>query len=120
MDSSSITFIFCIFFFSSRRRHTRFDCDWSSDVCSSDLGKGSKLIGDAVLNDLGIYANAIHPLNSEVKQNARFHISSKVYLPDRRGRFDIVARKDIEIGEEVIVDYGKFYWKACQDFKTYP
>src|SRR3989475_5789081 len=25
------------FFFSSRRRHTRFDCDWSSDVFSSDL-----------------------------------------------------------------------------------
>src|SRR2546430_1953633 len=25
-----------LFFFSSRRRHTRFDCDWSSDVCSSD------------------------------------------------------------------------------------
>src|SRR5882762_10860590 len=25
-------------FFSSRRRHTRFKCDWSSDVCSSDLG----------------------------------------------------------------------------------
>src|SRR5207237_7667675 len=24
-------------FFSSRRRHTRFKCDWSSDVCSSDL-----------------------------------------------------------------------------------
>src|SRR5690606_5444717 len=29
---------FC-FFFSSRRRHTRFSRDWSSDVCSSDLGK---------------------------------------------------------------------------------
>src|SRR5256886_5691162 len=28
------------FFFSSRRRHTRFDCDWSSDVCSSDLWRG--------------------------------------------------------------------------------
>src|SRR3989475_5224135 len=27
------------FFFSSRRRHTRFDCDWSSDVCSSDLDR---------------------------------------------------------------------------------
>src|SRR5688572_32313777 len=25
------------FFFSSRRRHTSFDCDWNSDVCSSDL-----------------------------------------------------------------------------------
>src|SRR5688572_943418 len=30
-------FFFFFFFFSSRRRHTRFDCDWSSDVCSSDL-----------------------------------------------------------------------------------
>src|SRR5580698_4136074 len=28
----------CAFFFSSRRRHTRVTCDWSSDVCSSDLG----------------------------------------------------------------------------------
>src|SRR2546427_306672 len=31
--------VFFFFFFSSRRRHTRFDCDWSSDVCSSDLVK---------------------------------------------------------------------------------
>src|SRR5690348_4524016 len=28
---------FCFFFFSSRRRHTRWTGDWSSDVCSSDL-----------------------------------------------------------------------------------
>src|SRR5256885_4454442 len=28
----------CFFFFSSRRRHTRLQGDWSSDVCSSDLG----------------------------------------------------------------------------------
>src|SRR5690606_39913933 len=28
---------FILFFFSSRRRHTRFSRDWSSDVCSSDL-----------------------------------------------------------------------------------
>src|SRR5690625_5625378 len=30
-------FVF-LFFFSSRRRHTRWPRDWSSDVCSSDLG----------------------------------------------------------------------------------
>src|SRR5690606_40518195 len=30
-------FLSCAFFFSSRRRHTRFSRDWSSDVCSSDL-----------------------------------------------------------------------------------
>src|SRR5260370_17912608 len=29
--------VWWFFFFSSRRRHTRFKCDWSSDVCSSDL-----------------------------------------------------------------------------------
>src|SRR5260370_21090268 len=29
------------FFFSSRRRHTRFKCDWSSDVCSSDLARSA-------------------------------------------------------------------------------
>src|SRR5260221_9933757 len=29
--------LFFFFFFSSRRRHTRSLCDWSSDVCSSDL-----------------------------------------------------------------------------------
>src|SRR5438034_11027772 len=28
---------YVLFFFSSRRRHTRSLCDWSSDVCSSDL-----------------------------------------------------------------------------------
>src|SRR6267143_691013 len=34
-----------IVFFSSRRRHTRWNCDWSSDVCSSDLytlGQGAE------------------------------------------------------------------------------
>src|SRR5436189_4478152 len=30
--------LFAAFFFSSRRRHTRYIGDWSSDVCSSDLG----------------------------------------------------------------------------------
>src|SRR2546430_3763839 len=40
-----------IFFFSSRRRHTRFDCDWSSDVCSSDLQGPPRvglLVGDTL------------------------------------------------------------------------
>src|SRR2546430_5858075 len=32
------------FFFSSRRRHTRFDCDWSSDVCSSDLAQAVTVV----------------------------------------------------------------------------
>src|SRR2546430_7896091 len=37
MVSAVMLYLLFFFFFSSRRRHTRFDCDWSSDVCSSDL-----------------------------------------------------------------------------------
>src|SRR5690606_40750923 len=33
----SVAVVMSIFFFSSRRRHTSFSRDWSSDVCSSDL-----------------------------------------------------------------------------------
>src|SRR5690606_40188862 len=43
------------FFFSSRRRHTRFSRDWSSDVCSSDLGpvdRGARTL-DRVAQGLG-------------------------------------------------------------------
>src|SRR2546429_1597192 len=36
---------FFVFFFSSRRRHTRCSRDWSSDVCSSDLQRRSQCAG---------------------------------------------------------------------------
>src|SRR5713101_8691961 len=36
--------MFLFFFFSSRRRHTRLTCDWSSDVCSSDLEKADAIV----------------------------------------------------------------------------
>src|SRR5690348_17366269 len=48
----------CCFFFSSRRRHTRWTGDWSSDVCSSDLAveaeAGAKLLGDEVADQQGL------------------------------------------------------------------
>src|SRR6267143_1451997 len=36
-----MTILYFFFFFSSRRRHTRWNCDWSSDVCSSDLASAA-------------------------------------------------------------------------------
>src|SRR6266568_7527988 len=42
----SYEFFVFFFFFSSRRRHTRWNCDWSSDVCSSDLGTANHPAGD--------------------------------------------------------------------------
>src|SRR5260370_20705983 len=41
------------FFFSSRRRHTRFKCDWSSDMCSSDLSVFGDSTGDLWLSTTG-------------------------------------------------------------------
>src|SRR5690242_21118675 len=49
------------FFFSSRRRHTRLTCDWSSDVCSSDLlvlagrSEGRLQLLETLARDHGIY-----------------------------------------------------------------
>src|SRR5256886_7106917 len=54
------SFVCLFFFFSSRRRHTRFDCDWSSDVCSSDLTTLQPWV-EATLN--GPRARAIAPLS---------------------------------------------------------
>src|SRR5256886_11273425 len=48
------------FFFSSRRRHTRFDCDWSSDVCSSDLSTHDYLM--FFTNTGRVYVERVHEI----------------------------------------------------------
>src|SRR5690625_7628962 len=53
-------YLLMCFFFSSRRRHTRWPRDWSSDVCSSDLADDAaglaeaQRIGNAVVDDLSL------------------------------------------------------------------
>src|SRR3989454_10763694 len=42
----------CLFFFSSRRRHTRLQGDWSSDVCSSDLPELFQKVNEAVVDSM--------------------------------------------------------------------
>src|SRR6266511_1177368 len=53
------------FFFSSRRRHTRFSRDWSSDVCSSDL-----FLGTARFSELVHHRSEQHRGNSEVMRRS--------------------------------------------------
>src|SRR5260370_17816537 len=69
-----------LFFFSRRRRHTRFKCDWSSDVCSSDLmtlmiGKGDLLRFSANITRVAVaepkVADAIVVSPHEVMINAK-------------------------------------------------
>src|SRR2546427_809216 len=65
--------IFSFFFFSSRRRHTRFDCDWSSDVCSSDLVPCCAGIGSAMVFVLFTYGgwNDAAYISAEVRDRRR-------------------------------------------------
>src|SRR2546430_9571969 len=73
----------CCFFFSSRRRHTRFDCDWSSDVCSSDLlaalhssraSHGPSLVGCTTLSTKELFGREPDRLGRR-GQSVRLHLS---------------------------------------------
>src|SRR2546430_11361877 len=62
-DGNTVSGCIGYVFFSSRRRHTRFDCDWSSDVCSSDLSPTHGLLrsSDASLRPKQtVYSLRIH------------------------------------------------------------
>src|SRR5690625_5730307 len=60
---SICNYSFC-FFFSSRRRHTRWPRDWSSDVCSSDLVERVKTINKTFIYQNKLPSLPIPPLSS--------------------------------------------------------
>src|SRR5256886_3041062 len=94
-----------IFFFSSRRRHTRFDCDWSSDVCSSDLaglvagmGTGSPIPERGDRSGVGVAVTVSDPGAPGVRAGARL---PKPNEPDQRskiGRASCRGRVEISGG----------------------
>src|SRR2546430_13407534 len=92
--------LFMFFFFSSRRRHTRFDCDWSSDVCSSDLCTFIKFVGDGFL---AVFANAADGLPF-----ARSIQSLLRILPSLSGR-GLGFRFSLHFGDCLCIEtsYGK-------------
>src|SRR3989440_8006693 len=72
------------FFFSSRRRHTRSDRDWSSDVCSSDLqppavGGGRVYITDSNLDDL--FLKALDPSTGATLWSHQFKSGNSLSAP---------------------------------------
>src|SRR5690606_40633351 len=57
--------LYSLFFFTSRRRHTRFSRDWSSDVCSSDLEECGRSSGAARVTLLAIETERLELLRAE-------------------------------------------------------
>src|SRR2546430_5766771 len=80
------------FFFSSRRRHTRFDCDWSSDVCSSDLMENGRevVIVEAVRTPIG----RGHPEKGYYKDTHPNELLGKCYT-------EVIERAGIPAEEEI-------------------
>src|SRR2546430_10203486 len=64
-STSSPTGLSSCFVFSSRRRHTRFDCDWSSDVCSSDLPYDAMITPEYVDHDTPRFDTRVLPAFAE-------------------------------------------------------
>src|SRR2546429_3623312 len=62
-----------LFFFSSRRRHTRCSRDWSSDVCSSDLKEAFKALTQVVAQPAIAQSQAFLPILYLWAQNADFN-----------------------------------------------
>src|SRR5260370_5493563 len=63
-----------LFFFSSRRRHTRFKCDWSSDVCSSDLTNPRNEAFFPLYRSIHARAHITVPLVKERRLQAALHV----------------------------------------------
>src|SRR2546430_11826958 len=72
--------------FSSRRRHTKFDCDWSSDVCSSDLFSGAPVI--VLVADGGADAVA-----DALQAGAQDAMTTPVHFGELRARIDADLRQ---------------------------
>src|SRR2546427_8240932 len=87
------------FFFSSRRRHTRFDCDWSSDVCSSDLKR--KVL--YAIERVG-YTPNIHARNLASGQSRTLGlIISDITNPFFPDLVKSIQERALELGYDVIV-----------------
>src|SRR5690606_39593854 len=90
------------FFFSSRRRHTRFSRDWSSDVCSSDLLLGISVWIRMQLNE--------SPTFKRMKEEGK---GSKAPLTESFGQWKnlkivIIALLGLTAGQAVVWYTGQF------------
>src|SRR5690606_23322335 len=88
--------VLMLFFFSSRRRHTRFSRDWSSDVCSSDLALWE--LGAEVFT-IGVEPDGYN-INEKVGSTAPDALRAKV----KEVRADIGIALDGDADRVIIVD----------------
>src|SRR2546426_3225490 len=80
----------CFFFFSSRRRHTRLQGDWSSDVCSSDL---------STAEDWGIEVSAVEVKDVDLPPEMKRAIARQAEA-ERERRAKVIRSEERRVGKE--------------------
>src|SRR2546430_6024807 len=94
-----LTVLLC--FFSSRRRHTRFDCDWSLDVCSSDLLDLARK--QAVMEGYKLLSRTLalaQELRAQINSTGVFRVLElEDLLPEELGH-DAIRSEERRVGKE--------------------
>src|SRR3712207_7167880 len=88
-------YVLKFFFFSSRRRHTRYWRDWSSDVCSSDLiAEGASFTNDLDADSLAMI-QLVEDLEKELGERVGGFRIEDEDLEDLKTVRDAVDRKSV-------------------------
>src|SRR5690242_21352102 len=82
-----------VFFFSSRRRHTRLTCDWSSDVCSSDLTAAAAIASSGIDAARRCSASCVGPADGVVRRTL---IRSEEHTSELQSHVNLVCRLLLE------------------------
>src|SRR6266481_5732561 len=90
--------MFLCFFFSNRRRHTRWNCDWSSDVCSSDLDRPRRLHAERRAA-LPLYSNVVIMVRFD---KDRVGLCEIAFRAESRAQVDAVAKGLANVGARVL------------------
>src|SRR2546429_4892130 len=80
-----------VFFFSSRRRHTRCSRDWSSDVCSSDLRFCRRAVRNDGTNNYAAFGGKLQLLGGFARDFVKFHAEPAGVLPVEQSHRSVVV-----------------------------
>src|SRR2546430_17475559 len=107
----------CVFFFSSRRRHTRFDCDWSSDVCSSDLLQTGTLNADPFFEYAYNYDGNYQGIGGSAYTQDKFQLHQRSFESNSVTNF--MRSEERRVGKSVDLGGRRIIKKKKKNIHTY-
>src|SRR2546430_11019627 len=100
------------FFFSSRRRHTRFDCDWSSDVCVGTSGGFQFVLEDRAGKDVKFLSDNLNKFLVAARKRPEIGMISSTFIPS-------VPEQYINVDEDKVLKQGVAISDVYQTIQAY-